>query len=210
MSVREVYLESAAITTALLAEPAVAACWDAPSALVKMRVGGVAAHLAGQVSQVPPVLDARAVDERVPLREHFARSTWIDDGVDSEVNTYIRCAAEEAAAAGPRAVREEAATALAELERRLPAEPPDRVIQLPWGPWSLSLDDYLVTRLLELTVHGDDLAASIGVTTPEFPAACVDTVVGVLCRLAARRHGQAALIRALSRAERAPKTIAAL
>jgi hypothetical protein len=36
-----------------------------------------------------------------------------------------------------------------------------------------------------------------------------DTVLTLLTRLAARRHGPAAVLRALSRAERAPATIAA-
>ncbi len=84
------------------------------------------------------------------------------------------------------------------------------MVQLPFGPWALTLDDYLVTRLLELAVHCDDLAGSIGVRTPELPPAWFDAAAGVLCHLAARRHGQPALIRALSRAERAPETITGL
>jgi hypothetical protein len=84
------------------------------------------------------------------------------------------------------------------------------VIQLPWGPWALSLDDFLVTRLLEVAVHCDDLAASIEVETPTLPTGGLDRVIGVLCEMAARRYGQSALIRTLSRTERAVKTIAAL
>lgn len=210
MTVREVYLESAAVATTFLAHPGVAECWDAPSVLAKLQVGGLTAHLVSQVTQVPPVLGAQIVDERISLPEHFARSTWTDGDIDSEVNTYIRGMAEEAATAGAPALTAAAGTALTELRQRLPAEPPERVIQLPWGPWALSLDDYLITRLLELAVHCDDLAASIGVNTPALPAGGLDTVIGVLCQMAARRHGQAALIRTLSRAERAPKTIAAL
>jgi hypothetical protein len=210
VTVREVYLESAAVATEFLAHPDVAECWEAPSVLAKLQVGGLTAHLASQVTQVPPVLGAQIVDERISLPEHFARSTWADGDIDSEVNTYIRCMAEEAATAGAPALTAAADAALAELRQRLPAEPPERVIQLPWGPWALSLDDYLITRLLELAVHCDDLAVSIGVNTPALPAGGLDAVTGVLCQLAARRHGQIALIRALSRAERAPKTIAAL
>jgi hypothetical protein len=210
VTVTEVYLESAAATTAFLAHPAVADCWEVPSALARMRVGGLAAHLAGQITQVPPVLEAPVVDEPVPLAEHWARSTWTDGDVDSEVNTYIRLAAAHDAAAGATAVLESATTALAALEQRLPAEAGDRVIQLPWGPWGLTLDDYLTTRLLELAVHGDDLAASLGVPAPALPGECLDSAIGVLCRMASRRHGPAALLRALSRSERAPVTIAAL
>ena len=210
VKVREVYLESAAATTTFLGHPAVAGCWEAPSALARLRVGALAAHLASQLTQVPPVLDAPVAHERVSLAEHFARSDWTDGDIDSPVNTYIRRIATEEAAAGPAAVVAAAGAALAELRRRLPAEPAERVIQLPWGPWALSLDDYLTTRLLELAVHCDDLAASIGADPPALPPGGLDAVIGVLCRMATRRHGPAALIRALSRAERAPETIAAL
>lgn len=210
VSVRALYLESAAVTAAFLAHSGVVECWDAPSALPELGVGALAAHLVDQLTQVPPALDAPTVDECVSLPEHFARSTWTDGDIDSDVNTYIRSAATEAAAAGVTALIAAAGTALTELRRRLPAEPPDRVVQLPWGPWALSLDDYLTTRLLELAVHGDDLAASIGADPPALPPDALNTVIRVLCQLAARRHGQTALIRALSRAERAPRTIAAL
>ena len=210
MTVREVYLSSAAVAATLLAHPAVTACWEAPSALRKLRVGGLAAHLAGQLTQVPPVLTAPVVHERVTLAEHFARSTWSDGDVDSDVNTYIRRTAEEDAKAGAPALLAAAGSALAELRRVLPGEPADRVIQLPWGPWSLSLDDYLTTRLLELAVHCDDLAVSVDVAPPSLPPRALDTAITLLGEMAARRHGRTAVLRALSRAERAPASIAAL
>ena len=90
-----------------------------------------------------------------------------------------------------------------------PAEPADRVVDLPWASWSLRLDDFLLTRLIELVVHSDDLAASVGGVTPELPAEVVDPVVEMLARLAVQRHGATAVVRALSRAERAPATISA-
>jgi hypothetical protein len=67
-----------------------------------------------------------------------------------------------------------------------------------------------VTRLLEIAVHTDDLAVSVGVPTPSLPAAVLDPVLHLLLRLAARRHGPTAVLRALSRAERAPVNISAL
>ncbi|BBH70127.1 hypothetical protein ACTI_68120 [Actinoplanes sp. OR16] len=210
MAVREVYLEAAAVTAAFLADPAVADGWEAPSALARMRIGALASHLANQITQVPPVLDAPIVHERISLTEHYARSTWTDGDLDSEVNTYIRRISADAALSGSRVQAGEAMTAVQHLRRRLPDEPADRMIQLPFGPWALTLDDYLTTRLLELAVHGDDLAASIGVDPPPLPAAGLDRVMSVLCAMAARRHGAATIIRALSRAERSPKTISAL
>ena len=58
-------------------------------------------------------------------------------------------------------------------------------------------------------MHADDLAASIGVDTPEFPDDVVAPVLGLLAGVAVRRHGQAAVVRALSRPQRAPASVSA-
>jgi hypothetical protein len=47
-----------------------------------------------------------------------------------------------------------------------------------------------------------------GRATPALPQSAIDTVIDLLSR-PARRHGPTAVLRALSRAERAPATIAA-
>ena len=60
-----------------------------------------------------------------------------------------------------------------------------------WDPYSLTLDDYATTRLLERSRS----------TTTTWPTAWA---------FALRRHGATNVIRALSRAERAPTSIAAL
>lgn len=59
-------------------------------------------------------------------------------------------------------------------------------------------------RMLELVVHADDLAISVGIRTPEFPAEVFAPVRDLLVRLAVRRHGQSAVISALTRRERTP------
>ena len=81
---------------------------------------------------------------------------------------------------------------------------------LPQPDWALSLGDFLVTRMLGLAVHQDDLAVSVGLATPDLPDSAFDPVLVLLARLAVRRHGQAALLRALARAERAPAAINAI
>ena len=59
---------------------------------------------------------------------------------------------------------------------------------IPWQGWALTAHDLLVTRLMEMMVHSDDLAASIGVETPQFP----DDVVAVVLGLLLGRRGRAA------------------
>ena len=80
---------------------------------------------------------------------------------------------------------------------------------VPWQGWALTTEDFLVTRLMEIMVHSDDLAASVGLPTPEFPEPVVAAVLGLLSAVAVDRHGQTAVLRALSRPQRAPDHVSA-
>jgi hypothetical protein len=196
---------------ALLADPAVSAAWEKPSALAKLTVGGLAGHLARQVTRAVEVVTADPPAEPpISLLDHYARSQWVGADLDDEANVYIRTASDQAAADGPAALVTRTGAALDTLRTALPAVPADRVVHLPWGPWALSLDDFLVTRMMEIAVHSDDLAVSVGMPTPPLPAPVLDPVIGLLSTLAVRRHGATAVLRALSRAERAPASIAAI
>lgn len=208
---RAAYLDAAASAAALLADPVVAGAWEKPSALAKLTVGGLAGHLSRQVTQAAVVATADPPDEPpIPLLDHYARSRWVGADLDDEVNVYVRNASDQEAADGAAALVERVGAALDTLRSALPAAPADRVVHLPWGPWALSLDDFLVTRMMEIAVHSDDLAVSVGVRTPPLPAPVLDPVLSLLSQLAVRRHGATAVLRALSRAERAPTTIAAI
>lgn len=208
--IRTGFLAAARSAVELLAHPAVTRRWDAPSALAEFRVGGLAGHLASQVLAVPGVLaEPVPAGEPVGLLDHYALGTWIGASVDDEVNVGIRHAGERYAADGPDELVAAFRSGIDELAAALPAEPDGRVVHLARGPWSLTLDDYLTTRVMELAVHSDDLAVSVDVATPELPAEALDPVLGLLARLAVRRHGQPAVLRALSRAERAPANVTA-
>ncbi|MGI5214510.1 maleylpyruvate isomerase N-terminal domain-containing protein [Plantactinospora sp. CA-290183] len=209
--IRAAYLAAADSAAALLGDAAVARCWAAPSALPEFGVRGLAGHLAAQVLRVRPLLaDPVPQEPPIPLLEHYARGRWLGAGLDDEANVGIRRAGEEAAGPEAAVLSRRVARAADELRAALPAEPADRVVHLPWGPWSLRLDDFLLTRMMEIAVHSDDLAVSVGVSTPVLPSAVLEPVLDLLARLAVRRHGATALLRALSRAERAPASVSAL
>lgn len=211
MSRRTAYLQAAESAAALLADPAVAGAWEGSSALPKLTVGGLACHLGRQVSGAPELLAAEPRDDDpISLTDHYVRSAWVGAELDDEVNVGVRRRSELDAEAGPAALVAGVNDALATLRDALPAQPTDRVVHLPWGPWSLSLDDYLVTRMMEIAVHSDDLAVSVGIPTPSLPASVLDLVLAILTRVAVHRHGQTAVLRALSRSERAPASISAL
>ncbi|MGE5828939.1 MAG: maleylpyruvate isomerase N-terminal domain-containing protein [Micromonosporaceae bacterium] len=208
--IAQAYLAAARSAAQLLAAPAVAAGWAEPSALAGFTVGGLAGHLASQILFVPRTLDAPPPDgEPVPLLGHYERVTWIGADLDAEVNARIRAGGDEEAAGGPIELARRTAAAVDTLRAVLAGQPDDRVVAPPAGPWALRLDDFLITRMMEITVHSDDLAGSVGLATPELPAAVLDPVLALLTALAVRRHGAPAVVRALSRAERAPQTIAA-
>jgi hypothetical protein len=209
--IADAYLHAATSAATLVADPTVVAAWSAPSALTAMSVGGLAAHLANQIISAARAMDMPPAEvERVTLIEHYGRATWLGASWDQETNTAIRAGGESAAEAGPAAVASAASEALAMLSVRLPDEPTDRPVRMPAGPWSLALDDFLITRMMEIAVHSDDLAASVHIATPELPESVMVPVLDLLTRLSVRRHGQTPVLRALSRAERAPATISAL
>jgi hypothetical protein len=209
--IRELYLTTAALAAKLLATPRVAAAWHEPSALPKLSVQGLAGHLAGQIFFIPKVLgDPVPTEEVISIHEYYARSIWIGSDVDDEFNMGIRAMGEKDAADGPAALAARVDATVRELRTVLLAAPARPVRRPTWGDWSISLDDFVTSRLLEVVVHSDDLAHSVGVPTPEPPAEAVETVVDVLSRIALRRHGATNVLRALSRAERAPASISAL
>ncbi|WKX71158.1 maleylpyruvate isomerase N-terminal domain-containing protein [Streptomyces sp. XD-27] len=211
MSAIDAYLAAAAQAVALLERPEVAAAWEQPSALAEMTVGGLAGHLAAQIFSVDSALaEPASAEAPIPLLENFARATWIDAPLDGEVNAGIRAKSEGIAAEGPRSLLKRARAALAEQQTELPGLSGGRTVFLPQKGFALTFDDFLVTRLLELAVHIDDLAVSVGLPPQELPDAAFDPVLVLLARLAARRHGQAALLRALARVERAPAAVNAI
>jgi hypothetical protein len=205
------YLAAAGQAAALLGEPEVAAAWERPSALAEMTVSGLAGHLAYQIFSVSAALDEPAAQQPpIPLLEHYARAAWLGAPLDAEVNSGIRARGADIGREGAQPLAKRAGAALAEQQARLARRPASQPVFLPQTGWALSLGDFLTTRTMELAVHMDDLAVSVGLPARELPDAAFDPVLVLLARLAARRHGQAALLRSLARAERAPAAINAI
>jgi uncharacterized protein (TIGR03083 family) len=207
--IRHAFLDSSAAAATLLRDPAVAASWSAPSALPGFTVGGLARHLANQVTRTLTLLSAPPGGTAIPVLDHFTGAGWVASGVDSADNRGILQRGEDAAAqTTPADLAAEVDAALEELRSAVPAQSEDRVVDL--GDWGLQVDDFLLTRVLELVVHTDDLAVSLDVPTPSPSPAAAEATVELLGRLAVWRHGSLPVVRALARRERAPDSIAAL
>jgi hypothetical protein len=196
----------------------VAQRWAAPSALEGMTVGALAAHLGSQVLMVHAAVTAgEGVTQADPvaLLEHYRRVPWVGAALDAPANVAVRDRSEAAAVPGHDALVVQLERALADLTTafglggRLPLGLPPAV-RLPQWDWSLSFEDFLTTRVMEIVVHSDDLAVSVDVEPPTLPEPVLGPVLALLVGLSLRRHGQAAVVRALARSERAPASISAL
>jgi hypothetical protein len=184
--------------------------WTDESACAGMSVGGLAHHLTGQVDSLVRLLpDAPSDQAPISIREHYRRAAWVRSGLGDEVNVEIRTGADAKAGGGPAELASHAIAQLTRLPAALDGVEDDDPVLIPWQGWALTAHDFTVTRLMEMVVHADDLAASVDVATPDFPVTVVRPVLALLTDVAVERHGQAALVRALSRPQRAPASISA-
>jgi hypothetical protein len=61
-----------------------------PSALADFSVGGLACHLANQVTDMVRFLAAAPGSSAIPLLEHYTRNAWVTSGVDGADDVGIR------------------------------------------------------------------------------------------------------------------------
>lgn len=199
----DAFLAAADVALALIDRPEVAARWSEPSALPRLSVGGLAVHLGNQAVRVAQLVAKDPGDLPVlgAADEHYARSTWPTATLDDPVND--RSPDEEGALAGPAALHARVVEHVEVVRAAFADGTAVPVVPVPWAGWALRREDFLLTRLLEVVVHSDDLAVSVGVPTPTFPDEVFAPVRDLLVRLAVERHGQSQVVAALTRSERA-------
>jgi uncharacterized protein (TIGR03083 family) len=184
-----------------LSDPAVAHRWKEPSALEGYTIGGLAAHTARSIRTVVMYLEGpEPGGALINPAEYFLNGLGDDDPVDSDLHRSIRQRAVDVAAAGPAQLMDSASSDLAVLTKRL-ATTPERAVEV-FGGAAMALSDYLVTRLVEIVVHLDDLAHSIGDDLPPPPGDAIDLTLATLFEIAVARSGANAMMRSLSRVER--------
>ena len=203
IDIRALFCDAADGATPLVADPALKERFDGPSALAEFSVRGLAGHLLRAMTSVNGYLDGPAPDAAgavVSAAEYYASVLAGETDINSDFHRSIRQRGVEAAPA-PEAFPAIWAATTARLRGRLSFEPGDRLVQV-YGDLVLTLDDYLVTRLIELVVHVDDLAVSLGIDPPLLPAAATGLVITTLVDVARIDHGDTAVVRALARRER--------
>jgi hypothetical protein len=198
---RTAYLEAAEAAARLVALPDVAAHWNAPGESQGMTVGALAAHLVSSgIEMLVPYLDgADPPGTRVLDPSRYFSGQTLD--LSHEGHQDVRERAGEGSRRGAANLAADAATAVAGLSGRLGQEPEGRRV-LVLGKFDMTLDGFLITRLVELLAHMDDLAASARVPTPDLPPEAMKLVTSCLTDVARRRHGDLAVLRTLARRER--------
>jgi uncharacterized protein (TIGR03083 family) len=202
----EAFFLAGEATTAVVGSPEVAAAWSAPSALAGYQVGELAAHTLVATARLELVLrEEEPSGATVVDLPTFYGTNRVDDPstTDGGYHPLIRAVAAESAEHGPEAVAGELRSTLDRLRPVLAGADPGRLVSvLNVRNGATPLEEYLRTRVVELVVHGDDLAASVGLPSDVAPVAA-GVVLDACLELARARSGDLAVLRAFVRRERA-------
>jgi Mycothiol maleylpyruvate isomerase N-terminal domain len=195
------FLDAAATAAGLLARPELARHWEAASVLPEFGVAALAGHLLRGMTTVEGYLAGPEPDEAgISAGRYFATIIRSAD-ITAPAHQAIRLRGAEAAAGGPAALARDAGAALARLPAELAGVPAGRRLKVAGG-LVLTLDEYLRTRVVELVVHADDLAISIGADLAPPAPTTSQVAIATLVEVARIWHGDLAVLRALARRER--------
>jgi len=204
---RAAFLDAAALAAAIVATREVAARWTAPSALEQLSVGGLAGHTYLAARILLRTLDAPdpaglplaspAAGGLVRMRVTSHADLMRDD------HARVRSDGEYVARRGPGAVAGKFEELINRLRSRLATEPADRIVRAPSDLVAYRLDDWAASRTVEMLVHADDLTVSVGMDPVVLPTDAALVAIGCLVDVSRNREGDLAVLRALSRRERA-------
>src|SRR2546421_3257837 len=204
------FREAAEAFGEIVARPEVGKAWEQPSALEGYSVGAVVTHVNAAIGWLGHLLDAPAEPDLRPTPPadylRFVHGLKIgSDGPDRHpLHDVLHDQFERAATRGLESNRDKFLGLVERLAARLEGESAARLLDLrPTAPLVVRLGDFLRTRVLELVVHGDDLAVSASLDAPPLPEGAAAVAIDVMLAVARAAHGDLAVIRALARRERA-------
>jgi hypothetical protein len=203
----EAYMAAVDWFVGLLHREEVTAAWAEPSCLAQYTLGGVSAHAVHSVMWLEQVLrDTEPTGLRlVTVGEFFGPNRVGGENDDDPFSASLRAAAEKFAVVGAPVVVAACTVSrdgMVGLLQESTARRAIPVVRVAGG--QVPLCDYLRTRVLEIVVHGDDVACSVpGMDVPDPPAASLEVCLGVCVELARARVGAMGVLRAFTRAERA-------
>ena len=199
---RKAYSEALDGARAVLASERVAERWDSPSVLADFSVRGLAGHLCRCVTAPLEYLEAEEPRDETPIdADDYFTAVVPSSDIAAEVNVGVRDRGEQIAAGGHAAVVGLFDETRQKVEPMLAVESPARLMRV-FGGVVMRLDDYLETRIVEALVHTEDLALSIEIQAPTPSHDALDIAIEHLLGVARRRHGDVAILTALTRRER--------
>jgi uncharacterized protein (TIGR03083 family) len=184
---------------------AVAERWASESALEGFSVGALAAHLYSAIRLFESALEKpEAANPQVENLTTFYGLNRVASPaqLQDEFNVAIRAHAAQLAEQGPAALAGKFEALVTRLGPVLAGLPMTRLVpvwRIEGGATSLS--DYLRTRVVELAVHADDLAISVGMDIV-IPEDVASVTFAVFLDLARARSGDVAVLRTFARRER--------
>lgn len=186
--------------------------WEADSVVDGYSVGGLTAHvvqgigwLAAVAAQEPADLDGLRV---VQPGGDFAVMKREPDPPADENHDAIVSMGNAAAAHGWQPTMEHLGSTGARARTAVTGGDIERIVDLrPTLPFGTSMRTFVATRVVELVVHGDDLAVSVGLDGLEPGESAFRVAAALLVDTAAVQHSPLAVMRTLSRRERAPDDV---
>src|SRR4029078_608299 len=110
-----------------------------------------------------------AQEDAIGLDDHYARAALGSEDLEGETNVAIREGSDEQARDGQGGLQGRVEAAVDRFPGLMWTVPAHTPTLATWQGWAPPAPDLLTTRLMKLVVPSPDLAASVGVETPEFP-----------------------------------------
>lgn len=210
MSTVDLYLAGTRVVRAAITDAAVVAAWTEPSVLEDQSVGSLAGHLARTGTWiVDEFLGAGEPEGPVDFADvatFYATLLPIgDDPIHQGIRDRGAALAEQGAVALAATIDER----MPAVEAALRSLPADRKLTVTGGN-VMTLEQYLVTRIVEQVVHLDDLARSVGRGPWPLPAEASRLVADTGVRIALLRHPAESVVRGLFRSGHAAEIFPAI
>ena len=167
--------EAEALTSALSEMPA--AAWDRPTRCDPWRVRDVVGHVITALGRVPVMIAAPAPAAADTTAPGYYRP---DERFGSTTDADRISTAQNRADAPPPMLVEELADTWRTVVTVSESQPPDRVVHTRHGD-AMLLTDFLATRVIELALHGLDIADGAGSRpwlTPAATEVVLETMFG--------------------------------
>ena len=199
MSTLDLFLAGVRTIREAIVDPAVVGAWDEPSVLEEQTVGSLAGHLARTGSFIMgEVLALEPPDRPVDFPDVAGFYVTLLPAADDPIHEGIRQRGAALASQGADALAAKIDGDMPAIEAELRARSGDSKLEVTGGN-VMTIDQYLVTRILEQVVHLDDLARSVAHEAWPLPIESHRLVAQAAIDIAFLRHGPHAVVRGLTR-----------